>query len=155
MRKTLTLALFAALVLPFFAACGGGGPAGKLIDHMDKVVGLLEKNKEDATKANEAIKGYMADHKAEMESLATDMQKKVAEVQASLKEKMEKASTPAEKMEIAKEAMEKMGLDEATMKRGQELDTRVKKVLEENPTLKENTELMAQLDGVEGMMKGN
>ncbi|MCA9514780.1 MAG: hypothetical protein KC635_07560 [Myxococcales bacterium] len=153
MRKTLTLALFAALVLPFFAACGGS-PAGKLVDHMDKVAGLLESNADDAAKANEALKGYMADHSAEIQALQAEVATKMLEVQKELKEKMEKASSLEEKAAIAQEAASKMGIDESTVTKAKEAEARMKKVIADHPNLAENEELMAQLDSLKGMMKG-
>jgi len=152
MRKTLKLALLTALILPLFAACGGGSPANKLMDHMDKVVTLLEQNATDAAKAEAAVTAYMKDNQAEMQKLATEMATKMADVQKEMEAKMKDAK-PEDMADLAQEMMSKMGIDADMMKRGNDLDARRKKVMEDHPELKDNAGLTAQLEAIDGMMK--
>lgn len=78
--RTFIRTLIVSLSLSFLVACGGS-PIGKALNHEKAMLKIVEANKDDGDKAKAELEKYVADNKAELDSLKTELEKVKAEVE--------------------------------------------------------------------------
>lgn len=124
--KGAILAASASLIV----ACGGGDPITKALGHQDKVVSILESNKDNPEKAGEELEKYIAANKADLDALKAESSKMEETFKAD----------PAAAMELIAKHAETI----------QKLETRKSAVTTANPALMENAKVQAAMSALGG-----
>ena len=78
--KKFTLCVVLLVVGSVFAFGCKKAPEDQMLGHMDKIIGLLEANKEDPAKAAEAITAYAKDNEAGLKALMEELAKAGADM---------------------------------------------------------------------------